>query len=292
MSRFILVCVVLVLPPVHLAAQPARMVHVAESGTDQAPLGPRSGTAWPAPSPTVTKWSPVDLPQLLPGLAIAASLVLPGSGQLLLGRARWAVYAGLELAGWLVHLHQRREGHKFRTEYRDLAWMEARSGGPHPRIEGDWEYYERLGSWSRSGSLDADPARAGVQPEVDPESFNGATWALARDIYLPEGAGEGHPAYGKALEFYETRAYPTELLWDWTGKEASLTQYRDRIERSDEALRTATVVLGAVVANHLLSAVDAFVSSRLPAGQAVSASAGFRPLTQGPVLEWTVEVRP
>ena len=227
------------------------------------------------------------------GIATGASLVLPGTGQLLLGQGRWILYAGLELVGWLVHLDRRRAGHRFRTEYRDVAWMVARSGAPQPRREGDWEYYERLGSWSRSGSWDSDPERGGVQPEPDPDTFNGATWALARDIYLPLGAEEGHPAYAKALEYYEKRAYPTELLWDWTGKEASLEEYRELINRSDEALRTATVVLGAVVANHLLSAVDAFVSSHLPAGGgSVSAGAGLRAGAQGPVLEWTLEIRP
>ena len=202
------------------------------------------------------------------------------------------MFAGLELLGWLVHLDQRRDGYRLRNEYVDMAWMVARSGDSQPGSEGDFEYYERLGSWTRSGSWDADPAHAGVQPEDDPDTFNGATWELARDIFLPPGAGEGHPSFASALEFYQDRAYPPELLWDWTGKEASLNQYRALIKRSDEALRTASIVLGAVVANHLLSAVDAFVSSHLPIGGSVSASAGLRERTQGPVLEWTLEVRP
>ena len=132
----------------------------------------------------------------------------------------------------------------------------------------------------------------GVQPEDDTDTFNGATWKLARDIFLPLGAGEDHPLFAKALEYYEGRAYPPGLLWDWTGKEERLKEYRDLIKRSDEALRTASVVLGAVVANHLLSAVDAFVSSHLPVEGSVSASAGLRGRVQGPVLEWMVEVRP
>jgi hypothetical protein len=171
--------------------------------------------------------------------------------------------------GWLVHMNQRRDGHRLRAEYIDMAWMVARAGESQPGREGDFEYYERLGSWTRSGNWDADPARSGVQPEDDVDTFNGATWALARDIFLPPQAGEGHPSFANALEFY-----------------------RDLIKRSDEALRTASVVLGAVVANHLLSAVDAFISSHLPVGGSVSASAALRARTQGPVLEWTLEVRP
>ena len=292
MPRVILACLVLAAAPARLIAQSVRLVEGARSASAASLPGPRSGTVWPALQRTVPTWGPGELPSLSPGLATGASLLLPGTGQLLLGKGRWVLFAGLELLGWLVHLDQRRDGHRLRTEYVDMAWMVARSGDPQPGRGGDFEYYERLGSWSRSGNWDADPARAGVQPEDDADTFNGATWALARDIFLPPGAGEGHPSFAKALEYYEDRAYPPELLWDWTGKEASLNQYRDLIKRSDEALRTATVVLGAVVANHLLSAVDAFVSSHLPVGGSVSASAGLRARMQGPVLEWTLEVRP
>ena len=257
----------------------------------QVSSGPRRDTAWVVASSAAPDPRPLDFPGISTALVTAASLALPGTGQLLLGQKRWAVYALLEFTGWLVHLDQRRYGHQLRNQYFDLAWMVARSGNPQPRREGDWEYYERLGSWSRSGRFDADPVRAGVQPEVDPGSFNGATWELARDIYVTSGAGEGDPSYTKALAFYENRAYPFELAWDWTDKEAGLRQYRSLIEESDEALRSSTVVLGAVVANHLFSAVDAFVSSHV-ASSPVSANASLRALPSGFALAWTVEIRP
>ena len=292
MTRILLTCLVLAAAPARLLAQTARLVE-GDRSTGAALLpGPRSESVWPAVQRSVPRWDSAEPPALSPGLATGASLLLPGTGQLLLGKGRWVLFAGLELLGWLVHLDQRRDGHRLRTEYVDMAWMVARSGAPRPGSEGDFEYYERLGSWTRSGNWDADPARVGVQPEDDGDTFNGATWALAQDIFLPPGEGEGHPSFANALEFYQDRAYPPELLWDWTGKEASLNQYRDLIKRSDEALRTATVVLGAVVANHLLSAVDAFVSSHLPVGGSVSASAGLRERAHGPVLEWTFEVWP
>ena len=268
-----------------IAAAPAQLVA-------QSPGPRRPGPVWPASQRTVPTWGPQESPSLSPGLATGASLILPGTGQLLLGKSRWVLFAGLELLGWLVHLDHRRDGHRLRTEYVDMAWMVARTGDVQPGVGGDFEYYERLASWTRSGSWDADPVRAGVQPEEDADTFNGAAWALARDIFLPAGEGEGHPSFDKALEFYEGRAYPPELLWDWTGKEASLNEYRGLIKSSDESLRTASVVLGAVVANHLLSAVDAFVSSHSPAGTSLSARAGLRQHAQGPVLEWTLEVSP
>jgi hypothetical protein len=224
-------------------------------------------------------------------LATPSSLVLPGMGQLILGQRRWTAYAGIELAGWLVHLERLREGRRLRRTYRDLAWIAAR-GMTQPREEGGWEYYEALGSWHRSGAFDADGGQPGVQPEMDRESFNGAIWELARDLYLPEGAGPTPPAYERALDYYRTRAIQPDFLWDWTGREENLVLYRDLIDDSDEALRTATVVFGAVVANHLFSAVDAFVSSRLGRTSPVSAAAQWREVPAGTALEWSVRIRP
>jgi hypothetical protein len=154
-----------------------------------------------------------------------ASLVLPGSGQLLLGRRRWAIYAAVEALAWLVHLDRRREGEHLRGTYRDLAWTVARSASPEPRRDGNWEYYERLEHWITSGRFDADPGRAGVQPETDAQTFNGSVWALARDLFVP-GGEEGTPAYARALDYYEGRAYPAALEWDWRGAEDDLELYR------------------------------------------------------------------
>jgi hypothetical protein len=292
MILVMLACLVLVAAPQRLVAQSVRLVEGAPSVSSASLPGPRYGTVWPALHRAEPTWVQGDPHPLSPSLATGASLLLPGTGQLLLGKGRWVLFASLELVGWLVHLGQRRDGHRLRTEYIDVAWMVARYGDPQLGREGDFEYYETLGSWSRSGNWDADRARAGVQPEDDADTFNGATWELARDIFLPLGAGEGHPSFAKALGYYEDRAYPPGLLWDWTGKEASLDQYRNLIKRSDEALRTASVVLGAVVANHLLSAVDAFVSSHAPVAGSVSASAVLRAHAHGPAFEWRLEIRP
>ena len=68
-------------------------------------------------------------------------------------------------------------------------------------------------------------------------------------------------------------------------------RYKALIDRSDEALRTATIVLGAVVANHLFSAADAFVSARL-ARAPVSAATALRAVPGGLAMEWRIELRP
>jgi hypothetical protein len=173
--------------------------------------------------------------------------------------------------------------------YRDLAWAAAR-GTPNPREEGDWAYYEAMGNWVRSGHFDLDDVHGGVQPETDATSYNGALWSLARDLYLPDGGDPSSPGYAKALAYYEQRAIHPPLVWDWGGRDDSMAMYRDLIHQSDEALRTATVVLGAVVANHLFSAVDAFVSSRIRSEAPARASVAWWPTSDGARLEWRVEV--
>lgn len=259
-----------------------------------APL--RRVRAWPAPAAHAAPAGATAggaAPSV--GLVTGASLLLPGTGQLVLGQRRWIVYAALELAGWAFHLDRRRTGRRLRGEYRDLAWTEARGAAPQPRLDGDFEYYEALEHWSRSGTWDADPRLEGLQPETDPGSYNGFVWALARDLYLPPGASEADPRFAQALAYYEERAYRPELLWDWTGKEAALDRYIRLIDGSDDALRTATVVLGAVVANHLLAGVDAFISARgRRAGEGIELAGGtaLHRTPSGTVVEWRVEVRP
>lgn len=265
--------------PAMLAAQPTRY-GPARSWTSADGVGnpPRAAES-------------IELSTRSPGVVTTASLLLPGTGQLLLGKMRWPAYAALEAIGWFVHLERRREGRRLRNEYRELAWLSARAGAAEPRLDGDWEYYESLEQWPTSGRWDADTERAGLQPESDPRTFNGAVWALARDLYLPEEGGRDAEAHTRALEFYRERAYPPELSWDWTADEASLRQYRELIDRSDTALRTATVVLGAVVANHLFSAADAFVAARLSSAFSLSTATVLGRGPSGPVFEWRFELR-
>ena len=51
-----------------------------------------------------------------------------------------------------------------RTACAKSSWETARTFGGE-RIDGDWEYYERLTKFTRSGAFDTDPTLAGLQPE-------------------------------------------------------------------------------------------------------------------------------
>lgn len=121
-----------------------------------------------------------------PGRAALFSAILPGSGQWTQGKNRWAAYAATELWAWVVFFDRRGEGKAIQRRYRDLAWDVARRVSSGPRTEGSWEYYEALTKYRSSGAYDSDPTLEGIQPEENPETFNGSVWGLAQDIFFPE----------------------------------------------------------------------------------------------------------
>lgn len=203
------------------------------------------------------------------GRAVLYSALLPGLGQRSLGKGRWTAFVAAELWAVLQYVDQRSEGRRLEDRYRDLAWLVARRVSSGPRVEGDFEYYEAMTRYSASGAWDADPQSPGVQPEEDPETYNGTIWTLAREIYLPEDGGNaeepGSPQFEAAIAYYLSRAYTPDLTWSWGNNDLQQAEFARLIEASDENLRQATTMIGIILANHLLSAVDALVIGRLQA---------------------------
>jgi hypothetical protein len=197
------------------------------------------------------------------------SMVLPGAGQHLLGQRRKWAYLALEAAGWAFFVERRRAGADYRERYRDYAWENGRIQSAS-RVDGDFDYYERLAHWTRSGAFDSDQGAPGVQPEMDENTFNGSVWSLATRIFLGEAQNvpESDPAYQSALDYYGEEAYATALLWDWSGAPGAQSEYAALLDTSDSRFRQATTVLGVIIANHVLSAADAYVSARGRAGSA------------------------
>jgi hypothetical protein len=216
------------------------------------------------------------------------SLLVPGAGEWTLGRHRAWFFAAAEIASWAWYLDRRRGGNHFRTAYRDLAWDRGRTRAA-PRVEGDFNYYETLSKWTRSGAFDADPLTPGTQPEPDESTYNGTQWRLARGIFLQGGEGTpGDPAYARALEYYRDRAYDEEFLWDWSADPSAREDFKKLIRKSDDRFRQATTALGVVIANHVISAIDAFVLGRASADAARIELVPGRPQARS---GWTATIR-
>jgi hypothetical protein len=176
-------------------------------------------------------------------------------------------YVAGEIWAWIQYLERRREGSALQDRYRDLAWLVARRVSSGPRVDGSFEYYESLTKYQSSGAYDLDPDELGVQPELNSETFNGSIWSLARQIFFlddPETPVEvGSDQYKKALRYYISRAYTPDLAWNWSNNTLQKAEFAELIRASDENLRRSTTMVGVILANHLLSAVDALVSGRL-----------------------------
>jgi len=251
----------------------------------------------PPGEPRVSSWAP--LPAIPtrgqdtrgPSVAGAAALsaVLPGAGQHLLGQRRTWLYLAVEALGWGLYIDRRAAGADFRDRYRDFAWSEARIR-TDPRVDGDFDYYETLTSWERSGAFDIDPAATGLQPEDDASTYNGSIWSRARSLYLPGGSATpvDDPQYQRAITYYRARAYDTLFLWDWTGTGNARATYAGLIRQSDDRFRQATNVMGVIIANHAISAVDAFLSAR---GLALPADTRFAPHMGPSGTRWMALVR-
>ncbi|HEX2781855.1 MAG TPA: hypothetical protein VHM30_20275 [Gemmatimonadaceae bacterium] len=218
-----------------------------------------------------------------------ASAVVPGAGQARLDQDRFVGYLAMEGFLWARYFVDRRQGVEERNRYRDLALRVSRAqfGGPKP--QGDFEYYERMEHWIASGAYDTDPGSSFV-PESDTTTFNGAMWLLARRTYWPSPdtpPPPGSNAYAAALRFYERYAVPSDFQWSWRDAPLHQDVYRRHIRASNDAFRRTITDVGAVLANHVLSTVDAYVSLRLrsrdpgaasDAGVDISATVSFQTL--------------
>ncbi len=240
-------------------------------------------------------------PRIAAPLAALLSVAVPGAGEFALHLDRWAAQLALEAFAWWQYGAHRRDGRRLEVAYRALACKAARRGDPDAlvapgvcRDSSDFEYYETMGKslWAScdpptrptSGAFDRDPATPGVQPETDVTTFNGCVWARAQGLY---------PASDSlALGYYEKHGIPRGYLWDWSDTGLQQTNYNELIRQGDQAFRTSSRYLGFILANHLTSAVDAYIAARLrelARGPAIEVRTGFEPA--GGELRWCAGVR-
>jgi hypothetical protein len=218
-----------------------------------------------------------------------ASMLLPGSGQLAAGQSRGIIYLALE--AWLVSsaITEGHTGQTQRNQYQDLAFDIARRPFVTFRIDGPWDYYESMEKFVESGRYDLSSGPI-FAPETDTTTFNGFTWQLARRTFFPNPDStpdiQSAP-YQAALNFYKARAVADAFRWSWRGARLEQDVYRQAILTSDNAFRARTNYLGALVLNHLSSAIDALISTRMGHGRALLPRVHFSGDPHNMVLLWT-----
>jgi len=196
------------------------------------------------------------------------SAVVPGTGQALLGQDRFIAYLAVEGFAILEYLDQRAVQNRATSRYQTLAGDIARSTFPGPFPVGPWAYYESMEHFKESGVFNLTPG-AGFTPEVDATTYNGASWLLARQTYWSDPNVQ--PAltsseYVKSFAFYTARAVQSQFRWSWTNAQLEWDVYKQTIEERNQAARDARLNLGILLANHILSMVDSYVTLRVHGG--------------------------
>ena len=197
--------------------------------------------------------------------AIAASALLPGIGQAILSNNRALPYLAVEAFAWTSYLNHSLDYRRHRDGYRALASRVARAPFSGIRPNGSFEYYERMTHYLEAGRFDV-VAGGGIDPEPDSATFNGAVWQLARRTYWsnPAVAPDTSSAeWQRAVAFYRARAYDQLYRWSWTNAPQEYAAFIALIGESNDANRSAMTDLGVVIANHVLSTVDAYITIRV-----------------------------
>jgi hypothetical protein len=197
-----------------------------------------------------------------PTVVTIASALIPGTGQAIMHQRRSLAYLVLEAAGVGFYIRENRDGSRQRDRYREISLSVARAPFSPDGRKGDWDYYERMEKYEASGVFDALPGGV-VDPEADPATYNGSVWLLARQTFWRDANVPPAPTSGEylaALAFYTNRAVTPEFRWSWLGAPEAFQKYRSAIAQSNSSFKSAEKTVSLIIANHFLSAVDAYVS--------------------------------
>lgn len=194
-----------------------------------------------------------------------ASLVLPGMGQALSGQDRAAVYGAVEIYVLSRYIQLQHDANVNAELYHQLAFAVAQRGFAAARRDTIFEYYETMEKFTASGRFNTG-AGPGLNPETDPTTYNGSVWLLARRTYWADPnvpPPPNSPQYQAALSFYVQHAVGPAYQWTWQSASLQQQTFRDLIRTSDNGYRNAQGALGLLLANHVVSALDALISNRL-----------------------------
>jgi hypothetical protein len=200
-----------------------------------------------------------------PALAPVASAIVPGSGQAMLGQDRSLVYVAVEALMWLKRAKDAREERDETASYELLAQNVARGHFSTSLPVGTWDYYESMEHWLDSGPYSV--AESGpIVPDTVSTEYNGSRWILAERNNGIDPANPPPPSstqYQAALAEYAATAVTPNFRWSWDNAQLQLDLYQQTVQKRNEAASAATFDVTVLIANHVLSMVDAFTGFRL-----------------------------
>ena len=112
-----------------------------------------------------------------PWFAPLASLLVPGSGQLLSGHERGALYIAAEVLFAAQYFSSRSEGSRERDRFRDLAFDVARAPFAPTMRDTVFEYFEQMEQFIESGPSTPTPAQTSChRPTRCPSTATRGSW--------------------------------------------------------------------------------------------------------------------
>jgi hypothetical protein len=165
----------------------------------------------------------------------------------------------------LQYFKNAHEGDNNANTFHLIARNVARRGFPGARPDTVWQYYEKMEKYDASGLYSKTLAGPTV-PETDVGTYNGLQWVQARQVYgipLDDPNPSNRSTYGQAVAYYESRAIPIAYAWDWVNATLEKDLFIRTINQSNDAYRRAISDVVVLIANHIVSSVDAFSSVRL-----------------------------
>lgn len=195
-----------------------------------------------------------------------ASAIVPGLGQARLHKDRFVAFMAAEAFLVLQYAKSTGDARNNARNFRAIARDIARRGFDDTRPDTSaWKYYETMEKYLESGVFTSAGSGPTV-PETDATTYNGVQWMQARLLFgvpLDDPDASQNPNYARALARYESTAVRQAYRWSWRNAQLEQDLYKRSIGRSNDAYRRATGELIAIIANHVISAVDAFASMRL-----------------------------
>lgn len=195
-----------------------------------------------------------------------ASAIVPGLGQARLRKDRFVAFMAAEAFLLLQYARSSADGRQNARNFRAIARDVARRGFDDARPDTSaWKYYETMEQFVESGFFTLSASGPTV-PETDLATFNGVQWMQARLLFgvpLDDPDATRTPNYARALARYESTAVRQAYRWSWRNAQLEQDLYKRSIARSNDAYRRATGDLIAIIANHVISTVDAFATVRL-----------------------------
>ena len=198
-------------------------------------------------------------------LAPLASAVIPGAGQVMLGRNRSIAFVAVEALAWWQFRKHVNERATQEGAFKELARRVARSHFAPNAGDGSWTYYEMMRDYVESGDFTTSD-NGTIVPPTDTATFNGHIWLDALRT---------HTSTTDALAQYEERAIRPEFQWSWKNARLQWDLFGQLTEKRNDANRAAARDLLLLAGNHLLSMVDAFGTFRLQVRQAEGGGASL-----------------